>query len=435
MDEALVIARLDRLTFWPYRRRVLLSIGAAYLFAFFDVVNIGAAIPTIAKQFGVSTGTVAVAVSIGLVGYIVGALADGWVSDRVGRRPALMISIVFFSVGTLICALAPSIDVLYVGRFLSGVGIGAEIATATAYIAGISPAPLRGRAGSTAVFWGFIGLAVVPFIALALVPRYEDGWRYLFAIGGIGGLLIIPLRRHLPESPRWLITQGRLEEADALVTGLERIAAEQGPLAEPAPVPVPAEGKPPVTPRSYLKTLVVFTLIWFVYYLGNYGWLTLGTTLLTDQGFTLTTSLTFLCVSSIGFVIGPLIAIRAADRYERKVTITLALLVYSAAFIAIALAPTSIVVMAGGLVITFTIGLAVPLMYTLTAESFPNTIRARSIASADGLGHLGGALAPFLILPAAGVRFSLGMSVMAASGLITAALVLMTRRHTGESLD
>ena len=431
IDGVTIIARLDRITVWPYPRRVLLSIGAAYLFAFFDVVNIGTAIPTIAQQFDVPTSTVAVAVSVGLVGYIVGAFADGWVSDRVGRRPALMISIIFFSVGTLLCAIAPSMELLYVGRFLSGVGIGAEIATATAYLSGISPAPLRGRSSSTAVLWGFVGLALVPFVALALVPNYYDGWRFLFAIGGIGGLLIIPLRRHLPESARWLVSKGRLVEADALVGELEQFAAESGPLADPAP----AVAEPPVTRSLYLRTLILFALIWFVYYLGNYGWLTLGPTLLTQHGFSLSESLSFLCIGSLGFIVGPLLAIWASDRFERKFTIIAALAVYAAAFSTIALAPTSVVVMACGFALTFTIGLAVPLMYTVTAESFTSVVRARSIAATDGFGHIGGALAPFLILPAAGVGFGWGLGVMAASALITLGLVMLTQRHTGQSLS
>ena len=126
------IARLDRIGTWPYSRRVLVVIGAAYLFAFFDIVNIGAALPKIAEQFGISSGRASLAISVSLAGYVIGALGDGWVSDRIGRREALLLSVVFFSVGTLISALATDFTVLAAGRLIAGMGIGAEIAAAAA---------------------------------------------------------------------------------------------------------------------------------------------------------------------------------------------------------------------------------------------------------------------------------------------------------------
>lgn len=143
-----ILGRLDALRAWPYPRRVLVVIGAAWFFAFFDIVNIGYALPVISDQFGVSSTMAALAVTIGLVGYIVGSLSDGLVADRFGRRPALVISVVAFSVGTIIAALAPDLSVLLVGRFIAGMGIGAEIAAATAYVGEIAPASLRGRAAS-----------------------------------------------------------------------------------------------------------------------------------------------------------------------------------------------------------------------------------------------------------------------------------------------
>lgn len=143
---------------------MLAVIGAAYLFAFFDIVNIGAALPKIADQFGISSGRASLAISVGLAGYVIGALADSWISDRIGRREALLVSVAFFSVGTLISALATDFTLLAIGRLIAGMGIGAEIAAAAAYLAGISPAHLRGRVGSIAVAWGFLGLAIVPFV-------------------------------------------------------------------------------------------------------------------------------------------------------------------------------------------------------------------------------------------------------------------------------
>ncbi len=422
-----VIDRLDAIRVWPYPRRVLVAVGAAYFVAFYDIVNIGDALPVIAKQFEISSSTAAQAISIGLLGYVVGSLLDAVVSDRLGRRLALLLSIVTFTIGSLITAFSGSFDLLLVGRFITGMGIGAEIAAAAAYLNGISPTALRGRAGCQAVVWGYVGIAVTPFIALALVPNFTDGWRVMFLIGAVAGLAIIPARFRLPESPRWLLVNGSEDEALELVEQAERFAADQGP---PPPAP---KLRPAVAPRRFWVSAALFLAFWLVYYVGNYGWLTLAPTMLTDKGFSLTSSLSFLCVTGIGLIVGALGSVRYSERFERKFTISVSLVVFSASLIVIGLAPVAAVIMVFGFVVSATIGFAVPLMYVNTAEQFTTRMRARGVAVGDGVGHLGGAAAPLLILPATAVGFFWGMGVMALTGLISAVLILFGQRMTGRS--
>ncbi|MEI7626426.1 MAG: MFS transporter [Actinomycetota bacterium] len=423
-----VVDRLDAIGLWPYRRRVLLVVGAAYFFAFFDIVNIGAALPVIEQQFDISSTTAAMAVSVGLVGYVVGALADATIADRLGPRKGLVVSVIALIVGGVIAALADGFAMLLVGRFITGMGIGAEIAAAAAYIAGISPAGLRGRAGCTAVSWGYAGLAAAPFIALALVPEFADGWRVMFIIGAVGALVVLPLRLGLPPSVRWLIAEGREQQAKDAVVEIEQFAGREG------PIPL-AKPQPTVAPGSFVTMAALFLGVWFIYYIGNYGWLTLAPTLLTKQGFTLSASLSFLCVTGFGFVVGALLSIRVGERFERKFTIAATLVVYAVALAIIGLEPTPAVVMGFGFIVSATIGLAVPILYVNTAEQFRSLMRARGVASTDGIGHAGGAIAPLLILPAAAAGFFWGMGVMALSGLIAAALVLLGRRMTGHSIS
>lgn len=422
-----VIERLDAIRVWPYHRRVLIALGAAYFFAFYDVVNIGDALPEIAKQFDVSTKTSGYAVSIGLLGYVVGSLSDSVVADRLGRRPALIVSVVFIVIGSLITAFSASFDMLMVGRFISGMGIGAEIASAAAYLNGISPTRLRGKAGSQAVLWGYVGIAVTPFVALALVPTFTDGWRVMFLIAAVGGIAVLPFRRKLPESPRWLVMEGREDEALALVEEAESFAATQGP-APPQP-----ELKPATARRPFWTAALLFLAIWLIYYVANYGWLTLAPTLLTDKGFSLSTSLTFLCISGIGFVVGAWASVRFSERFERKFTICVGLVVFSVSLAVIGLAPVGAVITIFGFIVSATIGFAVPLMYVFTAEQFSSATRARGVAMGDGVGHIGGAAAPLIILPAAAAGFFWGMAVMALAGLISAVLVLFGQRMTGRA--
>jgi putative MFS transporter len=195
------------------------------------------------------------------------------------------------------------------------------------------------------------------------------------------------------------------------------------------------ELKPPVRLRSFWVSSSLFFAIWLIYYIGNYGWLTLAPTLLTSEGFSLKSSLTFLCVTGIGLVIGALGSVRYSDRFERKFTISVSLVVFAAALIVIGLAPVAAVIMFFGFIVSATIGFAVPMMYVNTAEQFATNMRARGISIGIGVGHLGGALAPLVILPAAAVGFFWGVGLMAVSGLVSAVLILFGQRMTGRAMN
>ncbi|HEY1713707.1 MAG TPA: MFS transporter [Solirubrobacteraceae bacterium] len=436
------LARLDRIPVWPYEKRLLWVVGAGYFFAFFDIVTISFALPVIATQFHASTGAVSLSVTSSLIGYIIGALGDSQIADKWGRRLSLAVSVSVFSVGTLLAAFATNVPELVIFRFISGLGIGAEIAAVTTYIGEISPAPLRGRYTSWATTCAYAGFAVVPFIARVLVPNYAAGWRILFGIGAIGGVTILFMRRGMPSSPRWLVSQGRAEEAAEVVSEAEETARENidGDLPEPEPVPdeIPAEGFPAraLVRPPMLGRLILFIGIWFVYYISNYGWLTLAPTLLTDKGYSLADSTTYLIVSGVGFLVGAYATTHFSDRMERKYTASFFALMWALSLLVIGLAVSPAIIIVFGFIASATVGLLVPLLYTYTAEHFPTPARATGVAMTDGLGHIGGALAPLIVLGANSAwGFSGAFIVMAICGVVTAGLILLGIRATGRSLE
>ena len=438
------LARLDRIPVWPYEKRLLWVVGAGYFFAFFDIVTISFALPVIATQFHASKGAVSLSVTSSLIGYIIGALADSQVADKWGRKLSLVVSVILFSVGTALAAVSWNVTSLIVFRFISGLGIGAEIAAVTTYLSEISPAPLRGRYTSWATTAAYAGFAVVPFVARFLVPNYAAGWRILFGIGALGGVSILFMRRGLPASPRWLVSQGRVEEAADIVSEAEETArdnlddGEKLPAPEPVPDEAPAEAfpakalmRPPMAGR-----LVLFIGIWFVYYIGNYGWLTLAPTLFTDKGYSLADSTTYLIVSGIGFLVGAFATTRFSDRFERKYSAAIFALAWAISLLIIGLAVSPAVIIVFGFFASTTVGLLVPLLYTYTAEHFATSARATGVALTDGLGHIGGALAPLIVLGANSAwGFSGAFIVMAATGVLTGALILFGIRATGRSLE
>jgi MFS transporter, putative metabolite:H+ symporter len=436
------LARLDRIPVWPYDKKLLWIVGAGYFFAFFDIVTISFAAPVIAQQFHVSKSTVTLSVTSSLIGYIIGAFADSTIADKWGRKLSLALSVATFSIGTILAAISSNVVMLIVFRFIAGLGIGAEIAAVTTYIGEISPAPLRGRYTSWATTAAYAGFAVVPFIARGLVPNYASGWRILFVIGALGSLTILFLRRNLPASPRWLVSQGRTEEAEQIVSEAEAKADEEIEGTLPPPQPVPEEAKAERFPISTLLRppmigrVGLFVAIWFVYYIGNYGWLTLAPTLFTDKGYSLADSTTYLIVSGIGFLAGAYATTRFSDKLERKYTCATFAVLWAASLLVIGYAVSPTIIIVFGFIASTTIGLLVPMLYTYTAEHFSTNARATGVALSDGLGHVGGAIAPPIVLGAYSAwGFSSAFLVMAISGLVAGGLILFGIRATGRSLE
>jgi putative MFS transporter len=436
------LARLDRIPVWPYERKLLWVVGAGYFFAFFDIVTISFAAPVIATQFHVSKSSVTLSVTSSLIGYIIGAFANSTIADKWGRKLSLTVSVAVFSVGTILAAFSTNVTELIIFRFIAGLGIGAEIAAVTTYIGELSPARLRGRYTSWATTAAYAGFAVVPFAARGLVPTFASGWRILFLIGALGGLTILFMRRDLPPSPRWLVTQGRSDEAHELVAEAENKAREEVDGQLPQPEPMPDEAKAERFPvavllrRPMAGRLALFVGIWFVYYVGNYGWLTLAPTLFTDKGYSLADSTSYLVVSGIGFLVGAFATTRFSDRLERKYTCAVFALLWGISLLVIGYRASPAIIIVFGFIASTTIGLLVPMLYTYTAEHFPTNARATGVALTDGLGHIGGALAPLIVLGAYSTwGFSSSFLVMAISGFAAGVLILLGMRATGRSLE
>ena len=431
-----ILARLDRIPVWPYPRSILVVVGAGFFFAFFDIVTIGFALPVITKQFQVSAEEATWAITSGLIGYILGSFLDSRIADHFGRRVSLFISVAFFSVGSLLSATSPDLGWLIFWRFISGMGIGAEIALVTTYMNEISPAPLRGRYTGWTIVAAFTGFAVVPVIAFQLVPVYEWGWRVLFVAGAVGGVIIAFMRRGLPPSIHWLLGEGRADEAERALISAEALAEKRfgRSLPEPKVVSEPEGGdagksllfllKPPL-----LNRLILLGVVWFVYYVGNYGWLTLAADLFSTHGFSLKQSIGSLSLTGSGFVCGALAAVYFSDRIDRRISASVLGVVWGLTLLGIGFYASSVTIPILGFIASFTIGFVIPVLYTLTGESFPTRVRATGVSMSDGLGHLGGAFCGQIVLGAQALYGFQGAFVtMAITGFAAAFLVIFVRK-------
>lgn len=440
-----LLNRLDRLPIWPYPRKVLLVIGIGFFFSFFDIVTIGLALPLIEKQMHVSIEVATWAITSSLIGYIIGSFLDSRISDLFGRKLALCLSIAFFSIGTLCCALSTTIGRIIFWRLITGMGIGSEIVGISTYMAEIAPAHYRGKITSWAIASGMFGFAIVPFIALALVPNFAWGWRALFIIGAVGGIVIFFMRRHIPESPRWLIAKGNIAAAESIISNAEDYAQKKFQHALPT---VPILYTQPPTSMSLLDVvrtfyrwrILLFAAIWFIYYIGNYAWLTLATNLFIKHGFKLPQSLIFVAIASLGFIMGSVLAAYLSDKFERKYLTATIALIWALSLLIIGWFPSNVTIVICGFIATTTIAMIVPILYTYTAENFPTSVRATCVSVTDGFGHIGGAFCGQIIFTIYNLfsnplrSFAAAFTGMAISGLITALLLFFGIKMTRKQL-
>jgi MFS transporter, putative metabolite:H+ symporter len=439
---ARLIARLERIPEWSLPYSFLAIIGLGYFFVFYDITDIGFGLPAIATQFHLTgSESLFLALAIGLIGYIVGSFVIGTFADRYGRLTMLLVTFGLTAVGSFGDAVATNLFLLSLWRFVTGMGVGAGLNLVSTYIGELSPAARRGRISVFTFMIGILGQAVTPFVALALVPTFAVGWRLLFVIGGAVAVVGVGLQNLLPESPRWLVTHGRLDEAETVIARMEGTARGRGNvLAPPVVSDVSLErGRFPTRylfQSPYRLRLALFVAMWFLWYIGNYAFLGDAATLLSDHGVSIASSILYLAVGAVGYPIGAVLMLVTADRVERHFLIVGASVVWFVGMVLIGSLAGALPITAGSFLASLALGMYLQVAYTYTAESFPTRARTSGFAWSDGLGHLGGAVGA-LVLPAlvAATSFLFGFSAVGVTGLAAGVLALLGPRSTGQRLE
>jgi MFS family permease len=370
---------------------------------------------------------------------MIGALGIGTLTDVIGRRQAILISVVVFSVFTGLCALAPSPAIFGALRFLAGLGLGGLIPTAATLVSEYARLR-RGSSSITFMMTGYhVGGVLTALVAILILPSL--GWRAMFVIGALPALILVPLMlRNLPESPSFLVARGRRAEA-------EELAARYGITLEPEEVrEVTAEESAAEGGRfGALKTLfssgyvigtLAFSVASFMGLLLVYGlnqWLP---TIMRDAGYALGAALAFLLVLNVGAVVGLLVAGPVADRYGSKVAcagwFALAAIFLFLLSVQMPLALTYLAVFATG-VWVFS---AQVLLYAYVSKHYPTSGRGTALGWAAGIGRIGAICGPLIggFLLGAGLAVPWGFYAFALVGLLGAVFIALVPRSPAESV-
>jgi MFS transporter, putative metabolite:H+ symporter len=440
VTEQTIAARLERLPYSNWHVTIIAVLGVAIFFDSFD------SLPVLVREWHIPPAHIGLLISSANFGQAVGALTFGWIAERIGRVSTARIAIAIFAVMSLICAFTSSYDQLIIARFIQGIGLGGEIPVASTYISEILRADRRGGRFLTYQIIFPVGLLMAGIAGASVVPRY--GWQWMFILGAMPGIVALVMRRLCPESPRWLASRGRLDEADAIVTEIEGIVSHRG--ARPLP-PVPDLV---VKPRgkatrwrelfeSYYRprTLLVW-VIWASCYIIAYGLQGWIPTLYREvYHLPLQQALNYAIFAPVGSVIGSLLCAFLIDSTGRRYWFTAAFFLTAAGLLWLWAfgAATAFGMLLGFMFCSAWLGSMNMTIFLYTAEIYPTRMRALGVSWGSFWLRAAATIGPLsvgFVLPRYGISgVFLTFSVFAIIGCIAATFMIETRRRVLEEVS
>lgn len=443
MVSSSVAERLDRLPVSWLHYKLLIIHGFGWLFDAMDVGIITFVLAALAVDWKLTSPEVGLIGSAGLTGMFVGAALSGIVADYWGRKTVFQVTLLVFTMSTLLCALAWDVPSMIVFRFFVGVGLGGELPVVSSLLSEFVPGKHRGRfIVLLESFWayGWLAAAIVAFL---LIPAY--GWRIAFVIGAIPAFYIWVVRRNLPESPRWYASKGRTAEAERVMQMLEGEVERQTrtplPPVEIATTAVASQISrftfAELWTRSYLRRTVMLWVLWFGLVFGYYGIFVWLPTLLVRAGYTLVNSFFYVVIITLAQIPGYFSAAYLIDRIGRKPVVAMYLLLSAlTAFFFGRATGTGEILFWASLMSFFNLG-AWGGVYAYTPELYPTRARATGAGSAAAFGRIGGILAPTAVgflLPALGTSGVLALNA-ALLAIAAGAVALLGIETKGRRLE
>jgi putative MFS transporter len=395
-------ARLDRLPISSFHYRIFWLVGAGMFFDGYDLYVAGGVLASaIQTKFSTVPQNLQF-LSLTFVGMTIGSLITGFVGDRFGRRFTYQINLLIFGLASLAAAFAQDMTQLIICRFVQGLGLGAEIVVGYSTLTEFVPPKTRGRWLAFMAFLVVAGFPVTAILGYLIIPTW--GWRPLFIIAGIGALIVWYLRKNLPESPRWLESQGRTAEAEALMQSIEKeVAAGSGAALPPAgkTAAVPQLGaldmlRPPILQRMIVGSWVLITINTLIF-----GFVIFLPQFFLRQGLNISQSLAYTLVLSVGSLLGCALGAYLADFVGRRWSIIGASIVtivtgYIYARFNAASDPT--IVLSIGFVLIVAIYVQTAILFGVyTPELFPTEIRLRANGICNTLGRAATVVSPFVV--------------------------------------
>lgn len=384
---------------------------------FFDSLEqnaVGVTGPVLRKYWNLNTGDIGFLNTVTFTMVALGRLLTGAIADQFGRRTLLIANLVIFAFGSLLCALAPSYGFLAMARGIVGFGLGGEIAVAVVMVSEYFGAKQRGTAVAfvnvTAAGFGNMLAPAFGILVFTLFPG-EDNWRWVFGLLFVPAVLVIFFRRWVPETPRFLAQQGRIDEANEVISRLAQgdLTSKNIKVNQYITKPELTQSTDPIagaTKKSrfdifkgkYLSRTIVLSIGVACSYAAQFSVLTLMTTILVQSGYAVNKSLWYTLVMQSGSLVGALTAAFFARRLPRKVTLTIAAMIGVVGAGTLGwIGGTSItLIILCGWIFNFAVIICNTTIWLFAPENYPTRIRGFGTAFILAVGSLSGGLFPVI---------------------------------------
>ena len=393
--------RLDRLPVTPKHKRLLFGSGIGWALDAMDVGLISFIMAALAVHWGITPTESSWLASVGFIGMALGATFGGLLADKFGRRHIFALTLLVYGLATGASALATSLTLLIILRFFIGLGLGAELPVASTLISEFAPLKVRGRmVVLLEAFWA-VGWILAAVLGTFVVGASPSGWRWALALGMVPALYALFVRLHLPESVRFLESQGRHEEAEEVVASFEA-EVDEADIDRTTSAPTYSEEDVTATSiwsKSLRGRTVALWAIWFCVNLSYYGAFIWIPSLLVADGFSLVKSFSFTLIITLAQLPGYAAAAWLIEVWGRRSTLATFLVGSALAAGLYGMAGSeATIILAGCLLSFFNLG-AWGALYAIGPELYPTALRGRGTGAAAGFGRLASILAPLIVPP------------------------------------
>lgn len=398
----------------------------------YDLVVYGTVVPVLIEKWNLTAVEAGAMGSYGLFGMMFGAIFFGTLADRIGRKNVITITLVLFSLFTMLCGFAETPTAFSTFRFLAGLGLGGIMPNVIALLTDYSPKSMKSMVVSIVLCGYSVGGILAPLLGIFMMPSF--GWESIFWIAGLPLLLIPFMYKQLPETPSYLIRTNKNEKLFAI---LSKVSPESNfnqnqeilKLHEPdTKVPIIGLFKENRVLSTFMFWIAFFSCLLMVYGLNT--WLP---KLMIEAGYALNSSLGFLIALQGGAIVGTLILGRLCDKYGSK---KMLVPMYASGAIALTLlgfgGNTFIIYLLVAVAGAATIG-AQNIVQAYVSQYYPPYIRSTALGMASGIGRIGGMLGPLLggFLLSISLPIHLNFIAFAIPGLLaTIALAIVPERHS-----
>lgn len=450
-----IAARLERLPLSGFHRKLLLIGGLGYMFDGLDSSSLAFLLPVVSKLWHLTSAQTGLVASSTYIGYFFGAFLSGVLADVIGRRRIMMSALAIYCCASLASATATDWHTFFALRVVAGFGSGAETVVIAPFLAEFVPRRYRGIfCGALVGFmsFGYLGSSILGF---TVVRNFADGWRYLAVATSLPVVMLLWWRRTLPESPRWLESQGRLAEADTIVRAIESWFAGKGislaPVVFAGNTPASASASAPAKGRALgnvltlwsprlARTTTVSWLMWFSVAFAYYSFFSWIPSLLLKEGLTMTKSFGYSIAIYGAQIPGYFSAAWLNERLGRKGVVASYMLLGGIAAITLAFSHTGLQIMTAGICLSFFMNGAFAGVYAYTPEVFPTAVRATGTGSSSSFGRIGSVSAPILVgfvYPAFGFLgvFAMTTTVLLVGACVVFFLGIETRNRSLEEIE